>query len=304
MSPEQMASARDVDARTDIWDLGVIVYELLVGRPPFDAESITQLCAMVLQQEAERPRARRPELPAAVDEIVARCLRKSPAERYATVGELAVALAELAPKHARASVKRITGVLRSAGLGTATALPPSSDEMPPNASIQRGASTAVSWGETAPAVPKRSLLPLLAGAGILALIGLGGLLYVLRGGSSVSEQAASAASAVAESAASAGAAPLATLEPSIAPPPEPSASSSAPAPAVSVSALGTCVVASVQLVQIEPRDGGAARGYAGKDHRHSKLRRPAHGFFTGSWRSGLRRLPRDPSARVRHGTTR
>ncbi len=174
MSPEQMASAKSVDARTDIWALGVILYELVTGKPPFSADTITELCAKVLQQEAQPVRAHRPELPPAMDEVIARCLKKSPAERYANVGELAIALAEIAPKHARRSAKRISGVVAAAGLSTAaTNVPPSSDELPhPQVSEYRGTATAVSWGETAGQVPKRSVAPLIAGLVALSALGI------------------------------------------------------------------------------------------------------------------------------------
>ena len=49
MSPEQMRSSRAVDARTDVWAIGIILYELLSGEPPFSGESMTELCAQILQ---------------------------------------------------------------------------------------------------------------------------------------------------------------------------------------------------------------------------------------------------------------
>ena len=54
MSPEQMSSSRDVDLRTDIWALGVILYESLTGRVPFEAETMPQLCGMILQDPPRR----------------------------------------------------------------------------------------------------------------------------------------------------------------------------------------------------------------------------------------------------------
>jgi serine/threonine-protein kinase len=76
MSPEQMVSARDVDARTDIWALGTILYELLTGKVPFEANTITQLCAMILQQDAPPLRNCRPDAPEALQDIIARSLQK------------------------------------------------------------------------------------------------------------------------------------------------------------------------------------------------------------------------------------
>src|SRR5690606_20899436 len=63
MSPEQMASARDVDTRTDIWAIGAILYELLTGQVPFNADTMPQLCAKILQEEAPALRNARPDAP-------------------------------------------------------------------------------------------------------------------------------------------------------------------------------------------------------------------------------------------------
>ncbi|MGC4092807.1 MAG: serine/threonine-protein kinase [Polyangiaceae bacterium] len=63
MSPEQMASTRNVDARADIWALGTILYELLTGRVPFQADTMPQLCGMILQEAVPPPRNLRPDLP-------------------------------------------------------------------------------------------------------------------------------------------------------------------------------------------------------------------------------------------------
>jgi serine/threonine-protein kinase len=96
MAPEQVRSARDVDARTDIWALGVILYELIAGEVPFVATSVPQLCAKVLEEEPIPLQQHRPDLPEGLSEIVAVCLRKRPEERYATVQDLVRALAPFA----------------------------------------------------------------------------------------------------------------------------------------------------------------------------------------------------------------
>jgi serine/threonine-protein kinase len=224
MSPEQMSSARDVDTRTDIWALGTILYEILSGVPPFNADTVPQLCAMVLQQEHEALRMRRPDLPPAVDAIIARCLRKAPADRYPNVAEFAMALAELAPKHARASVRRISGIISTAGLSaSALAMPPSSQDAVEDLQQARdattgatalsgmGAATAAAWSETAPSIPKRSALPfLIAGGAVAALVGVVGVVFVARA-------VLGNADAAAELASSAEAAPVVPAEP-VAPP--------------------------------------------------------------------------------------
>lgn len=92
MSPEQMLSTRDVDGRTDVWALGVVLFELLTAAPPFSGENTTQICAHVMSQPALRPKSLRPDLPDELEAIIMRCLEKERDKRYATVGALSAAL--------------------------------------------------------------------------------------------------------------------------------------------------------------------------------------------------------------------
>jgi eukaryotic-like serine/threonine-protein kinase len=98
MAPEQMQSAKDVDHRADIWALGCSLFELLIGRPPFNATTMPELCAAVLTHPAPVPSDLRPDLPKPIDAIVRRCLEKIPSERYLSVAELAQALLPFAPQ--------------------------------------------------------------------------------------------------------------------------------------------------------------------------------------------------------------
>src|SRR5205823_2985262 len=87
MSPEQMRSARAVDARSDLWSLGVVLYELVEGRRPFEAPSFPEMCVRV-STEAPPPL----QHGRALERVIAKCLQKDPAARYQTIGELREAL--------------------------------------------------------------------------------------------------------------------------------------------------------------------------------------------------------------------
>jgi serine/threonine protein kinase len=145
MSPEQMQSAKAVDSATDLWALGIILFELLSGKTPFLGETLPEVVLNIATKPPPSLRALRPDVPPALEAIVLRCLQKEPRARYRNVGELAVALLAFAPR-AQASVDRISGIMQTSGL-SATALedPPSPRLVTPSTA---GAETAAPVGQT------------------------------------------------------------------------------------------------------------------------------------------------------------
>ena len=134
MSPEQMMSAKDVDARTDVWALGVILYELVTGQAVWQADTMQGLCALIASAPAPRLRAAVPDAPATLDDVVARCLTKAVSERIGSIAELAEALAPIAPAAARTSIERIVRVGRKDRKTGPRSRPPA----PPSAAVQTG----------------------------------------------------------------------------------------------------------------------------------------------------------------------
>jgi len=94
MSPEQL-EVRPVDARTDIWALGTILYEMIAGKRAFDAPSQASLIASILDREPPPLAAVAPVRPPSLDRVVAKCLAKSPDERWGSARDLADALREV-----------------------------------------------------------------------------------------------------------------------------------------------------------------------------------------------------------------
>jgi serine/threonine-protein kinase len=147
MSPEQMRSSRDVDARSDIWSLGVILYEMLAGASPFAADNLPDLVVKVMSTTPPPLRDVRPDAPPGIEAVVLTCLQKDRDRRYQNVAGLAIALAPFGSHRSRASVERISGVMQSARFSSA---PPANTPPMPSASprIAEHHATGATWGKT------------------------------------------------------------------------------------------------------------------------------------------------------------
>jgi serine/threonine-protein kinase len=204
MSPEQMRASKNVDRRTDIWSIGVILQELVSGEPSFVANTTAELCALVLTappaplQLENAP----PHIKGGLANVIEKCLKKTPEERYGTIAELARALESFGPSSVKTSVERIvrlaTGqrpqqpsmssaakeisgpvsivpagqpAASSLGQTELSASPPAAVEAPPAPVV--GAGTNATWDSSRGRVkPKMSRLSVYVAGGILAAIGV------------------------------------------------------------------------------------------------------------------------------------
>jgi serine/threonine-protein kinase len=235
MSPEQMRSTRSVDARTDIWALGVILFELIAGKPPFEGATVMELAINVSNDVPPSLQSFR-SVPAELEAVILKCLEKDLSRRYSSVRELAEALLPFAPPRARASVERISGILQPTA-PSAPVLPFASGT---SGDAIAGAATISSMETQGGTRPPRTAL--WASAGAVAAAGVAALVWLLATTTHGTQgPAAPTAVDVLSSSASASSSvspasipPAATIEPTPAPPPTAmvSAAPSAPPPVV------------------------------------------------------------------------
>lgn len=175
MSPEQLRSTSDVDTRTDIWALGVVLYELLSAQVPFEAESIAEVCALVLGAPPRPIEEARPDVPPQLAAVITRCLQKEPDARFATVAELAEALDPFVPIGTAKAGERVRRVQ------TQSATPPSLTSSQ-NLFASPARKTVGSWGTDAMLQlgPKPNLRMWIALTVVVGVLGIVALVFGLR----------------------------------------------------------------------------------------------------------------------------
>ena len=114
-SPEQVRDARVLDQRTDIWSMGVVLYQLLTGQLPFPCYTATAALASLVADPPVAPRSLVPSLPLELERVLLRCLEKDPKNRFATVAELARALEPWGSPAAAGATERVFRILNQAG---------------------------------------------------------------------------------------------------------------------------------------------------------------------------------------------
>jgi serine/threonine-protein kinase len=193
MSPEASRGDANVDSRADIYAVGVMLYEMVTGQVPFSAENYLQVLYKHISEEPEPPRKLVPELPAALEAVILRCLEKNPADRYQRIEDVEAALtATVSGVELDAPVAAVApGPMTSIDAplpGSSPVLGPSSGSVPVAASTSgaRPAPAVAAEPSPQPVAPAKrsraSLLGLLAGfIGTLGVLGFAG--YALfRGG--------------------------------------------------------------------------------------------------------------------------
>jgi serine/threonine-protein kinase len=180
MSPEQIRACGAVDARTDIWALGCVLYELLTGATAFDAPTQMQLSAVILERHVRPLRKLLPDAPPELEAIINKCLEKDVDARYHDVAELARALYPFGQRRSRLSAERCAQVLHATqgaalvefnSVAPPASLPARIDTPKP---VSTGSPAALSLAEPPPFAKKSRAVPImLTGVVLAALAAIG-----------------------------------------------------------------------------------------------------------------------------------
>jgi serine/threonine protein kinase len=149
MSPEQVRDASSVDHRSDVWSLGVILYELLAGRPAFEADTLPAVCAAIVADAPLPITLVRDDVPIGLQAVIERCMEKDPRRRFQSATELALALKPFAAPAAEGVVRAEVG---ADGYERVVDGPPATIVEPEQQSIERQDVARRAQLESAPTV--------------------------------------------------------------------------------------------------------------------------------------------------------
>lgn len=127
MSPEQIRGAKDIDLRTDLWSLGVVLFQMLTATLPFHGEVVGDIIGKILADPIPVATRLAPDLPLAIDDFFARALARDRAHRFQSAREMADALADIA-RSSQAPRLSVSSTVRMSPLSAATILKSSSDQ--------------------------------------------------------------------------------------------------------------------------------------------------------------------------------
>jgi serine/threonine-protein kinase len=257
MSPEQILGERPIDLRTDIWSLGVVAFEALTGKRPFDGATVGSI-TLAIHQSTPRPSALVPTIPAALDGWFARACARVPEDRFATVREAGQAILV-----AVGDPLTTSGMFRPPLMSVADTSDPSLvAHLAPTPETQNRSVTSLSSSVAAEPSPRRSPPKLLLAGGLLVVVLLGALVVV------AARRAPEAASAAREPPSAHAA--LASAMTTSAPEPSATPTVAPPVPSSSVSASAHPAESAAR-----PKGTGTGRGTVSTGTRGTRAPRPA-----------------------------
>jgi serine/threonine-protein kinase len=277
MSPEQIRSSKNVDARADVWALGTILHELLTGTPAYVADTVPGLLAMIVADAPPPLSASRPDAPSELEAAILRCLEKDRERRFASVAVLARSLERFASAETRPLVRRIARVLGDDAPPPTEVAPPATVGLTMNEPVLQVGQTNGTWARTGRQLRDGSArsplyvrpdVQLGAGLGVLVL---GGLIWFMMSGSGDSPEGDTYEPALA-------ATPVVSAPPAVAAPPVPAPLPAripvTPAPEVSIVAPET---PRAQPAAAVPTRNSESKDSAARDSQPNSAERSASG---------------------------
>jgi serine/threonine-protein kinase len=170
MSPEQIDASRDVDARTDVWALGVTLYELVAGKTPFHADELTALSVRIWLRPPTPLATHRTDAPPGFEAVLAKCFEEDREERLPSVAALAAELVPFGPPGAAELARETARTLARTGTPSAAPHDVGTALAPAQAAAATGTGTAVMKAAT-PLPRGRKLARVGAALGVAALVG-------------------------------------------------------------------------------------------------------------------------------------